>query len=212
MRTSSPVFILSHCSRSSSARPIWSHYGPSFKHRACSTPLNLCYLRSSSVARQPTTGARTNSCEQRVSTAFPRNNSSFSSNMPSSGYQHCPQHVSASCNRVSFTIAGHSILLFLPAQRTTTGTLSSQSRRHRQDPAHAPPPSLHSGVYLPGYSSATLLINVPLSSLHTLLGLAPSRDFILSSRVPRIRSIFNQYLPMVNSNPTQQLPWPKSLM
>ena len=96
-------------------------------------------------------------------------------------------------------------------QRTTTGTLSSQSRPHRQDSAHAPPPSLHSGVYLPGYSSATLLINVPLSSLQTLLGLAPSRDFILSSRVPRIRSIFNQYLAMVNSNPTQPLPWLKLL-
>ena len=79
-------------------------------------------------------------------------------------------------------------------QRTTTGTLSSQFRPHRQDSAHAPPPSLHSGVYRPGYSSATLLINVPLSSLQTLLGLASARDFILSSRIPRIRSIFNLYL------------------
>ena len=87
-------------------------------------------------------------------------------------------------------------------QRTTTGTLSSQSRPHQQDYATAPPPSLHSGIYLPGFSCATLLINVPLSSLHTLLGLASSRDFIYSSRVPRIRSIFNHYLATVNINPT----------
>ena len=96
-------------------------------------------------------------------------------------------------------------------QRTATGTLSSQSRPHQQVYSTAPPPSLHSGIYLPGFSCATLLINVLLSSLHTLLGLAPSRDFIHSSRVPRIRSIFNLYLAMVNINPTQPLPWLKLL-
>ena len=54
------------------------------------TTLSPFYLKTSSGAWQPTTGARTSSCEQRVSTDFSRNNNSFSSNMPSGGYQHYP--------------------------------------------------------------------------------------------------------------------------
>ena len=190
MRTSSRVSIPSRSSRSSSTRHTSSHSALSFKRRAFFIHPSLCHLRTSSGAQPPTTGARTTSCEQRIFKAFPRNSNSSSSTMLSSGYQHSPWRVSISCFRASLKIAGHSILLLLPAHPHRHSKLTVPSSPIRLSPS----PSLHGGIYLPGYSSATLLTNVPLPSLYTLLGLAPSRDFISSLRVTRIRSIFNHFL------------------
>jgi len=55
------VSIPSRSSRSSSTRHTSSHSALSFKHRVFFIPVSLCYLRTSSGAQPPTTGARTTS-------------------------------------------------------------------------------------------------------------------------------------------------------
>lgn len=68
------------------------------------------------------------------------------------------------------------------------------------------------GLFIVGHSPTTLLVHIPISALPTLLGQPSSRTFINKQLLPRIRSVYIQYISAAILNPTSDIHWVKFLL
>ena len=122
--------------------------------------------------------------------------------------------------------------LFLMSHTTPVSNLQSISVRTasctpttvRTDLTVHPPPShpdtassserLSSirGLFIVGYSPTTLLVHILISALHTLLGQPSSSTFINKELLPRIRSVYIQYISAAILKPTSDVHWVKFLL